>query len=64
MNNQSQLKERLLKGVEYFWKLKPSELSFVEKARWTTFLMLLKAYLNGEKVVVKDLVEEAREIFK
>jgi len=45
-SDHSWLKSRILKGIDYFWNIKPSEFNAGQKLLLTEFLKLLKEYLN------------------
>mgnify|MGYP001078328591 CR=1 FL=1 len=55
------LKSRILKGIDYFWNMKPSEFNAGQKLLLTEFLKLLKEYLN--KSENDKLYEAGKKIF-
>ncbi len=61
MNNQP-IEQRIQKGIEYFWNLKPSQWSLIEQHRLVEFLKILKVYMSGEKIHATQLSDEPRDI--
>ncbi len=69
MKNNIELKKRILKGIAYFAEKKPGEYNVADITHERLLLNLVKAYLKGEEIIIKDLrVQEetagkAEEVF-
>ena len=63
---ENKLKSRIVKGIDYFWNLKPSSFDAGQKLLLTEFLKLLKEYLgktDGDKLDDDKLYEAGKQIF-
>lgn len=60
------LKQRLQKGIAYFWKLKPSEWNSVHVVHLHTFLKLVDQFVNGGRslTVEQMTTDEIEKIFR
>lgn len=67
------LEQRIRDGIKYFEEIPPSKFNPGHVLHLKVFLKLLKSFLNGETVVLKDLrteprmqpdiIDEAKKIF-
>jgi len=60
------LKPRLLRGLNYFWSIKPSRWNAVHTTHLHEYLKLLDQYLNGKREMTAETMtfEEIEKVFK
>jgi hypothetical protein len=60
------LKPRLLKGLNYFWSIRPSQWNATHVVHLHEYLKLLDLYLNGQRELTAEQMttEEIKKVFE